>query len=92
MAINLREDIRPISYIKTNAADMMKYVNEVRNPIVITQNGEARAVLVDIESYQDMQNAFSLMKILQLSERQIAAGNFKSAEQVFSEIEARLGI
>jgi len=57
-----------------------------------TQNGEARAVLVDIESYQDMQNAFSLMKILQLSERQIAAGNFKSAEQVFSEIEARLGI
>ncbi len=92
MAINLKEDIRPISYIKTNAADMMKYVNEVRNPIVITQNGEAKAVLVDIESYQDMQNAFSLMKILQLSERQIAAGNFKPAEQVFTEIESRLGI
>ena len=69
MGINLKEDIRPISFIKTNAAEMMKYVNEVRNPVVITQNGEARAVLVDIESYQDMRNAFSLMKILQLSER-----------------------
>jgi len=92
MGINLKEDIRPISYIKTNAAEMMKYVNEVRNPVVITQNGEAKAVLVDIESYQEMQNAFSLMKILQLSERQIATGKSKSAEQVFSEIEARLGI
>jgi len=60
MAINLKEDIRPISYIKTNAADMMKYVTEVKNPIVITQNGEAKAVLLDIESYQNMQNAFSL--------------------------------
>lgn len=92
MAINLKEDIRPISYIKTNAADMMKYVNEVRNPIVITQNGEARAVLVDIESYQEMQNAFSLMKILQLSEKQFAAGKTRSAELVFADIDARLGL
>jgi prevent-host-death family protein len=92
MAMNLKEDIRPISYIKTNAADMMKYVNEVRNPIVITQNGEAKAVLVDIESYQDMRNAFSLLKIVQLSEREIEAGNFRSAESVFTDIETRLGI
>jgi prevent-host-death family protein len=92
MAMNLKEDIRPISYIKTNAADMMKYVNEVRNPIVITQNGEAKAVLVDIESYQDMRNAFSLLKIVQLSEKEIEAGNFRSAESVFADIETRLGI
>jgi len=92
MAVNLKDDIKPISYIKTNAADMMKYVNEVRNPIVITQNGEAKAVLVDIESYQDMRNAFSLLKIVQLSERDIEAGNYKPAETVFSEIERRLGI
>jgi len=92
MAVNLKEDIRPISYIKTNAADMMKYVNEVRNPIVITQNGEAKAVLVDIESYQDMRNAFSLLKIVQLSEKEIEEGNFKTADAVFSEIESRLGM
>jgi prevent-host-death family protein len=62
MAINLKEDIKPISYIKTNAAEMMKYVNERRNPIIITQNGEAKAVLIDIETYQDTQDAFALMK------------------------------
>jgi prevent-host-death family protein len=52
MAINLREDIKPISFIKTHAADMMKYFTENHNPIIITQNGEAKAVLMDIDSYQ----------------------------------------
>jgi len=92
MSLNLKEDIKPISYIKTNAADMMKYVTEVRNPIVITQNGEAKAVLIDITSYQDMQNAFSLLKILQLSEKQIEKGKYKNVDQVFKDIENRLGI
>ena len=69
MSINLSQDIKPISYIKTNAADMMRYVNDNKNPIVITQNGEAKAVLVDIESYQKMQDAFTLLKIVQLSEK-----------------------
>jgi prevent-host-death family protein len=63
MSVNLKDDIKPISYIKTNAADMMKYINEHKNSIVITQNGEAKAVLVDIESYQTMKDAFSLLKI-----------------------------
>jgi len=90
--MNLKEDIKPISYIKTNAADMMKYVTDVKNPIIITQNGEAKAVLVDIESYQDIKNAFNLLKILQLSEKQIEKGKSKTAEKVFSEIEEKLGL
>jgi prevent-host-death family protein len=53
MAINLKNDIKPISYIKQNEAEMMITVNERKSPIVITQNGEARAVLVDIETYSD---------------------------------------
>jgi prevent-host-death family protein len=92
MAVNLKEDIKPISYVKTNAADMMRYVSEVRNPIVITQNGEAKAVLVDIESYQEMRNAFSLLKIVNLSEKEILRGDLKPAEKVFADIEKRLGI
>jgi len=48
--------------------------------------------MFDIESYQNMQNAFSLLKILQLSEKQIEKGNYKKSEQVFKEIETRLGI
>lgn len=54
--MNFRNDIRPISYIKTNAADMLKRVNETRNPIIIIQNSEAKAVLLDTESYQSMIN------------------------------------
>jgi prevent-host-death family protein len=83
MAINLRENVKPISYIKTNAAQMMKYVNERKNPLIITQNGEAKAVLMDIETYQDTEDAFALMNIIKLAEKDIAEGNVKKAKDVF---------
>ena len=90
MSLNYRDDIRPISYIKTNAADMMRYVQDTKKSIVITQNGEARAVLLDIESYQAMLDAFNLMKIIQLSERDVRSGNFKDSDQVFAALKERL--
>ena len=90
MAVNLKDNIKPISYIKTNAADMMKYVNDNKNSIIITQNGEAKAVLVDIESYQTMKDAFNLLKIIKLSEKDVRAGNFRDSEQVFSDLKTRI--
>ena len=69
--MNLKEYIRPISYIKTNAAQILKRVNETRNPIVIIQNGEAKAVLLDTESYQEMLSAISILKLLSQSEKEI---------------------
>jgi prevent-host-death family protein len=90
MSFNLKEDIKPISYIKTNAADMMRYVNDNKNQIVITQNGEAKAVLMDIESYQNMKNAFTLLNILSIGERDIKEGRTRSAEDVFSDIRSKL--
>ena len=90
MAINLKADIKPISYIKTDAADMMKYVNECRNPVIITQNGEARAVLLDIESFQNMQTAFALMNILQLAEKDKVEGKFRDAKDVFKDLKKKL--
>jgi prevent-host-death family protein len=64
MNINLKEDIKPISYIETNAAEMFDYINDRKNPVIVTQHGEARGVLIDIESYQGMINALSLMKLI----------------------------
>ena len=90
MTVNLKDNIKPISYIKTNAADMMKYVNDNKNSIIITQNGEAKAVLVDIESYQTMKDAFNLLKILKLSEKDVRAGNYRDSEQVFSDLKSRI--
>ena len=69
---------------------MMKYVNECKNPVVITQNGEAKAVLLDVQSYQDMHDAFNLLKLVQLSEKDVRAGLCKDSDQVISELKKRL--
>jgi len=90
MAINLRGNVKPISYIKTNAAQMMKYVNERKNPVIITQNGEAKAVLMDIETYQDTEDAFALMNIIKIAEKDIKNGNVKKADDVFKNMRERI--
>ena len=90
MAVNLATDIKPISYVKTNAADMMKYVNERRKPIVITQNGEAKAVLIDVQTYQDTQDAFALLNLIKIAEKDIQNGEFESSEKIFSDIRKEL--
>jgi len=92
MNINLKEDVKPISYIKANAAEVMDYINENKNPIIITQHGEARGVFLDIESYQSMINALSLMKLLQFSEKAIQEGKIYDNEEVFSEIRQKYGL
>lgn len=86
MAVNFKDDIKPISYIKTNAADILDYINEKKHPIIITQNGEARGVFIDIESYQNMTNALSLLKIIQISEKEISNGDVRKCEDVFKDI------
>jgi prevent-host-death family protein len=90
MNINLKEDIKPISYIKTNAAEVMDYINDHKNPIIVTQHGEARGVLVDVESYQNMINALGIMKLIQNSEKAIQEGKVCSNEEVFSELRKKL--
>jgi prevent-host-death family protein len=91
MNVNLKEDVKPISYIKTNAAEMMDYINHNKNPIIITQHGEAKGVFLDIESYQDMINALSLMKLLQFSEKSISEGKVYDNDQVFLELRKKIG-
>ena len=86
MLTNVQECIKPISYIKTNAADMMNFVNDRKEPLIITQNGESRAVLIDVESYQEMKDAFTLLKIMQLSEKDVKAGKTKPASEIFANL------
>lgn len=89
---NVKECIKPISYIKTNAADMMNFVNEKKEPMVITQNGESRAVLIDIDSYQEMKNAFNLLKIIKIAEKDIVEHKTKTAEKVFSDLKRKYSV
>ena len=88
--LNLKENIKPISYIKTNAAKMMKYVNEQKSPIIVTQNGEAKAVLIDIESYQKTQDTFALLNLIKIAENDIKNGKIKKADDVFSGLRQKI--
>jgi prevent-host-death family protein len=78
--MDLAQDIRPISYLKTHTAEVVSYVAESSSPVVITQNGEAKAVIVDIESYQKTQDAVRLAKLLSISEKDFYAGKIVSHE------------
>ena len=91
MSIALRKDnVKPISYIKSNAAAMLRYVNERKTPMIITQNGEAKAVVMDIETYQEKEDAFALLSILKLAEDDIAKGLVYSVDEVFDEIQKEI--
>jgi PHD/YefM family antitoxin component YafN of YafNO toxin-antitoxin module len=69
----------------------LDYINNHKNPIIVTQHGKARGVLLDVESYQNMVNALSIMKLLQVSEKAIQDGKVHDNEKVFSNIRARIG-
>ena len=88
--MNSKEDIRPISYIKANAAEILEQVNETRRPVYVTQNGEARAVLVDTESYENMKKAIGLLKLLTQGESDIVNGKVLSQEDLFSSLDREL--
>lgn len=83
-------DIKPITYLKNKAADVLKQINETHRPMIITQNGEAKAVIQDPKSYEDMRNAISLLKLLSFAEEDIKNGNTHSEEDVFNFVEELL--
>jgi PHD/YefM family antitoxin component YafN of YafNO toxin-antitoxin module len=90
MNLNLKEAVKPLSYIETNAAAMMDYINDHKNPIIVTQRGEARGVLIDVESYQSMIDALGMMKLIQISEKAIQTGDVYDNQAVFAEAHERL--
>jgi prevent-host-death family protein len=74
--------IKSISYLKANAAEIVKELADRREPLVITQNGEAKAVMQDIASYEEAQETLALLKILALGNQQIEKGRVVPAAQV----------
>ena len=81
--------IKPISYFKANAAEIVRTIAEEPEPYVITQNGEAKAVLLDYERYEEQQETLALLKILALGEKQVREGRTRPAKEVFDELRAR---
>jgi len=88
--MNISKDIKPITYLKANAAELLKQINETRRPVVITHNGEPRAVLQDPESYDNMRNAIGILKLISQGEEDVKNGKSKAQQDVFAEIEKTL--
>ncbi len=88
--MQLSQDIKPISYLKAKTANVINEVNENQRPIIITQNGEAKAVVQDIKSYEDMQNTLNLLKLIIQSENDIENGRIIEQEEMFDNLEKKL--
>lgn len=81
--------VKPISYLKANAAEVLTNLAEQQEPLVITQNGEAKAVLQDVASYESTQETLALLKILAIGNEEVAAGKLKSAQNVFKRLKSK---
>jgi prevent-host-death family protein len=79
--------VKPISYLKSHAAEIVRDISESREPMLITQNGEAKLVVMDVRSYEEHEATLALLKLLALGNREIEQGKFKSASDVFAEID-----
>ncbi|SER94222.1 type II toxin-antitoxin system Phd/YefM family antitoxin [Sphingobium sp. YR768] len=80
--------IKPISYFKANAAEVLAELNDGAEPMILTQNGEAKAIIQDIRSYEKTQETLAMLKILALGMQDIEAGRVRPAREVFEEIKA----
>ena len=88
--MNFKEDIRSVTYLKACAADLLEQINRTQRPVVITQKGDARGVLLDPDSYERMRAAIGLLKLLAPGERDAQQGNVAEQEAVFARLERRL--
>ena len=84
--MDITNDIKPVTYLKSRAAELLNQINKTHRPVIITQNGEPRAVLQDPESYGNMRNAIGLLKLISQGEIDVRNGKVKSQEDVFEDV------
>jgi prevent-host-death family protein len=88
--MHLEPDVRPVTQMKTRAAELLKRVAETRRPIVITQNGKPRGVLLDFATYQEIRQSTLLLKLLAQGELDARSGRFSKQEEVFAVARGRV--
>ena len=88
--MKMREDIRPVTYLKSRAADLLIQLNKTHRPVVITQNGEAKAVIQDPESYERTKAAVAFLKLLVQGEEDIRAEKTYDHDELFDRLARKL--
>ena len=89
--MQLAEDIKSVTQLKSRAAELLRTLDENRRPVVITQNGEAKGVLLDVESYRELKDSVLMLKLLAQGEADLRAGRTVPQDEVFQSLEDRLG-
>jgi prevent-host-death family protein len=82
------EQVKPISYLKSHAADIVKQFENNRSPLIITQNGEAKMVVMDIRTYESQLENMAFLKLINLGKKEIEEGKFQDADSFFAEMDA----
>ena len=88
--MSLKDSIKPISYLKANAAEVVRDVSQNGKTLYITQNGEAKVVVQSITEYEKTQNTLAMLKILALGERDYSKKNYRPAKEVFSDLKKKM--
>lgn len=84
------EAIKPISYLKTHASEVVRDVSNNQKTLIITHNGEAKVVLQDVKLYEKTQESIALLKILALSGKEMKLGNYKPLEKSLKNVQKRI--
>ncbi|HOU84853.1 MAG TPA: type II toxin-antitoxin system Phd/YefM family antitoxin [Spirochaetota bacterium] len=87
--MNSIQDIKPISYVKANTTEVLSTVNSTKRPMYVTQNGIAKAVILDPDSFENMKKALAMLKLLAIGEEELKNGKFSKQNDVFAEIESK---
>jgi prevent-host-death family protein len=88
--MKLSQDLKSVSYFKNNMAEVIRNLNESQGTMIITQNGEAKAALMDIKAYEDLQETLAMLEMIAQGNKNLTEGRFRPAEQVLREFEARI--
>ncbi len=88
--MKLSEAIKPVSYFKNHMAEAIRQLNENQGTMIITQNGEAKAAIIDIREFEQMQETIAMLKLIAQGKKSIAAKRFRPAEDVLRELESRI--
>ena len=78
---------KPVSYLETHAAEIVKDITDSRQPLLITENGEAKVVVMDARSYEEQQETMALLRVLAMGNGEIENGKFRPAEDVFADLD-----
>ena len=83
------ESIKPISFFKNNMAKVIRQLNEEQGTMIITQNGEAKAAMVDIRQYEQMQESMAMLELIAQGKQAFAEGKYHPAKDVFRNLKDR---